>query len=213
MNHRPLQAVLAAGYQQHTHARPQTAPTGVVSSFQSLKLENVIETRVVSLIGGIDEQSVGPVIQQLRYLDRSAPGEPILLEVSSDGGDVYAGTALIDVMKALKSPVMTLALGQSLSMGAIIVANGEPGARYAAPNARIMIHQPSRTVKSEKTSAGEAFANAQQLQRTYDLLTRLLVEATGKSEPEIRGLLEEDTFLSPAEAVQLNLVDVVGLPV
>merc|ERR1719323_2164656 len=94
------------------------------------------------LMGPIDSSSAKEVIAQFLYLERQDPGQPITLMINSGGGKVAAGIAILDVMRELHSPVRTLCLGRCSSMAAVLLAAGEKGARWAAPNCRIMIHQP-----------------------------------------------------------------------
>ena len=120
------------------------------------------------------------VIQQLIHLEEADPGVPIAMHIMSGGGKVYAGLAILDVMRALTSPVHTTCLGHCESMAAVLLACGEPGHRYALPNARVMIHQPVRGASPSKSSAKEALIQAQAIDASRLRLCQLLAESTGR---------------------------------
>ena len=129
------------------------------------------------------------VIQQLIHLEEADPGVPIAMHIMSGGGKVYAGLAILDVMRALTSPVHTTCLGHCESMAAVLLACGEPGHRYALPNARVMIHQPVRGASPSKSSAKEALIQAQAIDASRLRLCQLLAESTGRPlhELEVRA--------------------------
>ena len=114
---------------------------------------------------------------------------PIAMHIMSGGGKVYAGLAILDVMRALTSPVHTTCLGHCESMAAVLLACGEPGHRYALPNARVMIHQPVRGASPSKSSAKEALIQAQAIDASRLRLCQLLAESTGRPlhELEVRA--------------------------
>ncbi len=162
--------------------------------------------RQVFLTGHIDDTSARLVIAQLLYLEEASPTEPIQLHINSSGGKVHAGIAIHDVMQSLRAPVRTTCLGHCESMAAVILAAGEKGERACMPNARVMIHQPTRT-SSSKNSSKSLEIQAAELERSRLKLAELLAAATGKPRAEIEALLEHDTYYSAQGAVDLGLVD------
>ena len=162
--------------------------------------------RQVFLTGHIDDASARLVIAQLLYLEEASPTEPIQLHINSSGGKVHAGISIHDVMQSLRAPVRTTCLGHCESMAAVILAAGEKGERAAMPNARVMIHQPTRT-SSSKNSSKSLEIQAAELERSRLKLAELLAAATGKPRAEIEALLEHDTYYSANGAVELGLVD------
>ncbi|KAJ1628569.1 Clp protease proteolytic subunit /Translocation-enhancing protein tepa, partial [Pavlovales sp. CCMP2436] len=131
--------------------------------------------------GSIDDASAKLVIGQLLALEFQQPGEPITMLISSAGGKVYAGLGIVDMMNFISSPVRTVCVGHCESMGAIILAAGEPGQRFALPHARIMLHQPFARLGDVRRTAEDVRLHAEELGKTRATLLELCCRATGKT--------------------------------
>lgn len=162
--------------------------------------------RAIYLSGSIDDASAKTTIGQLLTLEFEKPGEPITMYITSRGGKVHSGLGIIDVMRFITSPVRTVCVGHCESMGAIILAAGERGQRFALPNARMMIHEPVG-VPGHRQTAEEIRLRAEQLQKTRDVLCDMLVECTGKERAVIEKAFERDTYVDVAGAQELGLID------
>lgn len=171
----------------------------------------VHENREIFVMGEINETSAKEIIAQLLYLERQSPGTPITMLINSGGGKVASGLAIHDTMQALRSPVHTVCLGRCSSMAAVLLAAGKSGARHAAPNCRIMVHQPSVAVAGRRRSK-EFVIQHGQIEWTRLTTQRLLAEYCGKPLEQIEALLEDDHHMTAEEAMELGLVDHVGVP-
>lgn len=160
--------------------------------------------RIIFLGCEVDDDIANALIAQMLFLDVSS-NDPIHLYINSPGGSVTAGLAIYDMMKTIKCEVHTYVLGQASSMGSLLLAAGSPGHRYAMPNARIMIHQPS--VYGIGGQVTDVEIAAREMTKTKQQLTEIYVKHTGKSYEELHNLMERDKFLSPEEAISLGLVD------
>eukprot|EP00927_Polykrikos_kofoidii_P008896 TRINITY_DN13709_c0_g1_i1.p1 TRINITY_DN13709_c0_g1~~TRINITY_DN13709_c0_g1_i1.p1 ORF type:complete len:322 (-),score=53.89 TRINITY_DN13709_c0_g1_i1:147-1112(-) len=167
------------------------------------------ERREVFLTGSITHNTAKEVIAQLLYLERQDPGRPITLLIDSGGGKVAAGMAIHDVMRELSSPVRTLCLGRCSSMGAVLLAAGEHGERWASPNCRIMIHQPRIGAGGKKKSKDLRIVH-EEIEHSRLRSQRLLTEYTGESPERLEELLQADYHMSATEAKDLGLVDKIG---
>ena len=159
--------------------------------------------RFVRLLGSVDAASVQPAIESLLSLGGESH-EPIVLHVTSPGGCVVSGLALIDTMRHVQAPVFSVASGTVASMGAVILACGEPGYRYALPHARIMVH------KCSGHSAGrlEEIQSATRLHRELDReLENILLWAIKLPRPRLRSLLRQERLLSSSEALEIGIID------
>ena len=179
-------------------------------SLAELQLSLTTKQRRVFVTGSIDDESAKVVIQTLLHLEAEDPGTPIGMHIMSGGGKVYAGLAILDVMRSLSSPVHTTCVGHCESMAAVLLACGEPGRRYALPNARVMIHQPVRGASPSKSSAKEALIQAQAIDQSRLRLCQLLAESTGRPLAELEALMDHDHYCSADEARELGLVDHIG---
>ena len=196
----------AAGTYACTSCESKKSSTSTPKTLAEVPAALSLRHRQVFLTGHIDDASARLVIAQLLYLEEASPTEPIQLHINSSGGKVHAGIAIHDVMQSLRAPVYTTCLGHCESMAAVILAAGEKGERAAMPNARVMIHQPTRT-SSSKNSSKSLEIQAAELERSRLKLAELLAAATGKPRAEIEALLEHDTYYSAHGAVDLGLVD------
>lgn len=187
-------------------AKQRNSPTSLSQLYYGDLLD---QRREVLLMGEITDTIAKEVIAQLLYLERQAPGEPIIMIINSGGGKVTAGLAIHDVMRELSSPVHTVCLGQCSSMAAVLLAAGAPGSRRAAPSCRIMIHEPSLSLPVSRRSR-DLGVQHERLERSRQLLQNLLSEYTGQEATQLQTLLEVDHYMTADEAVALGLVDRIG---
>ena len=160
--------------------------------------------RIVFLGTGIDDNVANIILAQLLFLDAEDPERDIYMYINSQGGSVYAGMAIYDTMQHLRAPVSTFCVGMAASMGAVLLAAGEPGKRNALPNSRIMIHQPSGG--SQGTAADIEIA-AQEILHIREKLNGIVAKHTGQSVERIADDVDRDRFMSPEAAVEYGLID------
>ena len=162
--------------------------------------------RFVYLTGRIDEKSSRRVVTTLLYLN-SLSHTPITLMINSGGGSITEGMAIYDTMKLIDAPVQTLCCGRCSSMGAVLLAAGVVGQRKAMPNARVMIHEASRSTSKLQISDFEL--RYEELKKKNSMLIAVLAHDCGKSEEEMREIFGRDLHMSAQEAVKLGLIDAV----
>jgi ATP-dependent Clp protease protease subunit len=168
----------------------------------------LLKDRIIVLGTPINDDVANIIIAQLLFLDSEDPDKDINLYVNSPGGVVSSGLAIYDTIQFLKAPVSTICMGQAASMGAVLLAAGAKGKRFALPNARIMIHQPSGGTQGQAT---DILIQAQEIQKTKHQLNEILSRHTGQSLDKIEQDVERDHFLSADEAKTYGLVDEVIL--
>lgn len=169
--------------------------------------ESFLKNRRVFLWGAVDDKSAKEVVARLLFLDSQSHDDIVLL-INSPGGVITSGTAILDAMDAVKSDVVTVVMGQAASMGAVILAYGKKGKRYAWKRSRIMIHQPliSGTMYGP---ASDIQIQAEEMLRIRTELNQLLADASGKTLAQIEADTDRDHFLSSDEAKEYGLVDIV----
>ncbi|MDI9385382.1 MAG: ATP-dependent Clp endopeptidase proteolytic subunit ClpP [Verrucomicrobiota bacterium] len=166
----------------------------------------LLKDRIVFLGTPIDDSVANLIIAQMLYLEMDDPAKEISFYINSPGGSVTAGLAIYDTMQFLKCKVTTYCVGQAASMGAVLLAAGSAGSRYALPNARIMIHQPWGGVQG---TASDISIQAQEILRLKDKLNKILADHTGKTLKQLEKDTDRDRFMSAEEAKAYNLVDTV----
>ncbi len=164
----------------------------------------LLQDRIVFLGDVVDEDLAGSVVAQLLYLERKSPKKDVVMYINSPGGAVHAGLAIYDVMQMLRCNVATVCVGMAASMGAVLLAAGKKGKRYASPNARIMIHQPWGGVRG---AAADVSIQAEEMLRTRERLNEILSAHTGQKVEQIESDTERDRFMSPEEAREYGLID------
>jgi len=164
----------------------------------------LLRERVIFLVGPVVDQVSNLVIAQLLFLESENPDKDISLYINSPGGSVSAGLAMYDTMKFIKPDVSTLCMGMAASMGAFLLAAGAKGKRYALPNARIMIHQPSGGAQGQ---AADIEIQAREILYLRERLNVLLAEMTGQPIERIERDTDRDNFLAPEDAVSYGLID------
>ena len=163
----------------------------------------LLKERIVFLGTGIDDQVANLVVAQLLYLD-SENRDTIKLYINSPGGSVYAGFAIYDTMKMLKSPVATVAVGATMSMGTVLLTAGAKGQRYALPHATIHMHPTSSGAKGYTEDVGIAYREQERMQRQ---VYRLISQHSGLPVEKIDELFRRDKFMNAVEAKEYGLVD------
>lgn len=164
----------------------------------------LLKDRIIFLGGPIDDHVANLVIAQLLFLESEDPEKDIHLYINSPGGVVTAGMAIYDTMQYLKAPVSTICVGQAASMGALLLAAGEAGKRYALPHARIMIHQPLGGFQGQATDIN---IHAQEILRMRDTLNGVLSSHTGQKLEKIAADTERDFFMSSDAAKVYGIID------
>jgi len=159
---------------------------------------------VIFLVGPVMDQTANLVVAQLLFLESENPDKDISLYINSPGGSVSAGLAMFDTMRFIKPDVSTLCMGIAASMGAFLLAAGAKGKRYALPNSRIMIHQPSGGAQGQ---ASDIEIQAKEILYLRERLNRLMAEATGQPIERIARDTDRDNFLSAEDAVSYGLID------
>jgi ATP-dependent Clp protease, protease subunit len=164
----------------------------------------LLKDRIIFLGDPIEDHIANLVIAQLLFLAAEDPEKDVNLYINSPGGVVTAGLAIYDTMQYLKCPVSTICIGQASSMGALLLAAGSKGKRFALPNARIMIHQPLGGVQGQATDID---IQAREILRMRETINEILVRHTGQSMETIRRDTDRDFFMSPEQAREYGIVD------
>ncbi len=164
----------------------------------------LLRDRIIFLGSAIDDQVANLVIAQLLFLESEDPGKDIHLYVNSPGGEVAAGLAIYDTMQYVKPDVSTICMGQASSMGAVLLAAGAQGKRFALPNSRIMIHQPLAGVQGQASDIG---IHAKEILRLRERLNGILAEHTKQPIERISQDTDRDFFMGAVEAQKYGIVD------
>ena len=164
----------------------------------------LLKERVIFLVGGVDDHVANVIVAQLLFLEAENPEKDISLYINSPGGVVTAGMAIYDTMQYIKPDVSTICVGQACSMGALLLAAGAKGKRYALPNARVMIHQPSGGSQGQAT---DIEIQAREILTMRQRLNEVLANHTGQSLDVIARDTERDNFKSAEAAREYGLVD------
>jgi len=164
----------------------------------------LLKDRIVFVGGEIEDGMSTAVVAQLLFLQAQDPKKEISMYINSPGGSVTAGLAIFDTMKMLKCPVATYCVGQAASMGAILLAAGEKGRRFALPSARIMIHQPWGGAQGK---ASDIEITAKEILRLKSVLNSILAEESGKLLKDVEQDTDRDFFMSAQEAKKWGIVD------
>lgn len=164
----------------------------------------LLKDRIIFLGDAIDDHVANLIIAQLLFLEAEDPEKDIHLYVNSPGGVVTAGMAIYDTMQYLKAPVSTICVGQAASMGAVLLAAGEPGKRFTLPNSRIMIHQPLGGFQGQ---ASDISIHAREILRMRENLNEILAHHTGQKFDKIAEDTERDFFMGSDAAKDYGIVD------
>ncbi len=164
----------------------------------------LLKDRIVFIGQEIDDFLANLVIAQFLFLESEDPEKDIQVYVNSPGGIVTSGLAIYDTMQYVRSPVSTMCIGQAASMGAVLLAAGHKGRRYALPHARVMIHQPLGGARGQAT---DIEIQAREIKKMKETLIDILVEATSKNREELAKDIERDFYLSSMQAKEYGLID------
>jgi ATP-dependent Clp protease protease subunit len=164
----------------------------------------LLKERIIFITGGIDDGVSTLVVAQLLFLEAENPKKEISMYINSPGGIVTSGLAIYDTMQFIRPPVSTLCTGQAASMGSMLLAAGAKDLRFALPNARIMVHQPSGGFQGQAT---DIMLHAQEILNLKKRLNEIYVKHTGQPLKKIEDALERDTFLTAEMAKDFGIVD------
>jgi ATP-dependent Clp protease, protease subunit len=164
----------------------------------------LLKERVVFLVGPVEDYMANLVVAQLLFLESENPDKDVHLYVNSPGGAVNAGLAIYDTMQFIKPDVSTVCIGQAASMGALILAGGAKGKRFALPHARMMVHQPMGGFQGQATDID---IHAREILRVRERLNQILRKHTGRTLDQIEDDTDRDYFMGGEEAVAYGLID------
>jgi len=164
----------------------------------------LLKDRIIFLGTAINDEIANLIVAQLLFLQSDDPNKDISLYVNSPGGSVTAGLAIYDTMQFLKCDINTYCIGQAASMGAVLLAAGTKGKRFALPNSRVMIHQPWGGAQG---TASDISIQAREILKIRDTLLKILSDASGKTVEEVGKDSDRDFFMSADEAKEYGLVD------
>jgi ATP-dependent Clp protease protease subunit len=164
----------------------------------------LLRERIVFLTGPVEDHMASVIIAQLLFLEAENPKKEVSMYINSPGGVVTAGLAIYDTMQFIRPKVSTLCVGQAASMGSLLLAAGDPGLRFALPNARIMVHQPSGGFQGQ---ASDILRHAEDIMKIKKRLNEIYVRHTGRDYDTIENTLDRDHFMSADEAKAFGIVD------
>ena len=164
----------------------------------------LLKDRIIFLVGPVEDHMANLVVAQMLFLESENPDKDIHLYINSPGGSVTAGMSIYDTMQFIRPDVSTLCVGQAASMGAFLLAAGTAGKRFALPNSRMMLHQPSG---GSRGVAADIEIQAQEILLMRERLNKLIAEHTGKDEATVAKDTDRDFWMSPDAALEYGLVD------
>jgi ATP-dependent Clp protease, protease subunit len=164
----------------------------------------LLKERILFITGPIEDSVATLVVAQLLFLEAENPKKEIAMYINSPGGVVTSGLAIYDSMQFIRPPVSTLCIGQAASMGSLLLASGHKDMRFALPNARIMLHQPSGGFQGQAT---DIMLHAQEILNLKKRLNEIYVRHTGQPLKKIEDALERDYFLTPETAKEWGVID------
>ena len=167
----------------------------------------LLKDRIIFLAEDVNPTSASLVVAQLLFLESEDPDKEINLYINSPGGSITDGMAIVDTINYIKCPVSTICVGMAASMGAVLLASGAKGKRYATPNAEILIHQPLIGGGGLSGQTTEIKIHADHMVRTREKLNRLLSERTGQSLETIEKDTERDNYMTAQQALEYGLID------
>ena len=167
----------------------------------------LLKDRIIFLGEDVNATTASLVVAQLLFLESEDPDKEINLYINSPGGSVTDGLAIVDTMNYIKCPVTTTCIGLAASFGAVLLANGEKGRRYATPNAEILIHQPLIGGNGITGQTTDIKIHAENMIKTRERLNKILSERTGKPLEQIMQDTERDHYMTAEEALEYGLID------
>jgi ATP-dependent Clp protease protease subunit len=169
----------------------------------------LLKDRIVFAVGPVDDHMANLIVAQLLFLESENPDKDVSLYINSPGGSVTAGLAIYDTMQFMRPDVLTMCIGHAASMGALLLAGGAKGKRFALPNSRIMIHQPSG---GSQGVAADIEIQAREILRMREQLNGILAHHTGQPVEQIARDTDRDRWMTPDEASAYGLIDTVQRP-
>ncbi len=166
----------------------------------------LLKDRLVFVVGPVEDQMANLIVAQLLFLESENPNKDIHVYINSPGGVVSSGLSIYDTMQFINCDVSTICMGQAASMGALLLAGGTKGKRYALPHSRVMVHQPSAGYSGQVTDISIHAEEVIELKRR---LNEIMAQHTGQPVEKIEADLERDNFMSASEAVEYGLIDTV----
>ena len=164
----------------------------------------LLKERIIFLTGPVDDSVASLVAAQLLFLEADNPTKDISFYINTPGGIITSGLAIYDTMQYIRPAVATLCIGQAASMGSLLLASGEPGQRYALPNARVMVHQPSGGAQGQAT---DIEIHAREILAARARLNEIYAKHTGQTLSKIEDSMDRDTFMTPEEAKNYGIID------
>jgi ATP-dependent Clp protease protease subunit len=164
----------------------------------------LLKERIIFMTGQVFDEMASLICAQLLFLESENPSKDIAFYINSPGGVVTSGLAIYDTMQYIRCPVSTVCIGQAASMGSLLLTAGAAGKRFALPNARIMVHQPSGGAQGQAT---DIEIQAREILRIRQRLNEIYVRHTGQTLDTIEKKLERDSFMSAEEARDFGLID------
>lgn len=169
----------------------------------------LLKDRIIFAVGPVEDHMANLIVAQMLFLESENPDKDIHLYINSPGGSVTAGLAIYDTMQFIRCDVLTMCIGHAASMGALLLAGGAEGKRFALPNSRVMIHQPSG---GSQGMAADIEIQAREILRMREQLNQILSHHTGQSVEQIAKDTDRDRWLTPVEAAEYGLIDKVQDP-
>ncbi len=164
----------------------------------------LLRERIIFLTGPVDDTVAASICMQLLFLEAENPKKEISMYINSPGGVVTAGLSIYDTMQFIRCPVSTTVMGQAASMGSLLLTAGEKGLRFALPNARVMVHQPSGGYQGQVT---DILIHAKEVESLKRRLNEIYVQHTGRDYKTIEDALERDNFFTAEAALAFGLID------
>jgi len=164
----------------------------------------LLKERIIFLVGPVNDGMASLISAQLLFLESENPNKDIAIYINSPGGMVTAGLAIYDTIQYIRPDVSTVCIGLAASMGSLLLAAGAKGKRFATPNAKIMVHQPSGGFQGQAT---DIEIHAKDILETRARLNEIYVHHTGQTLKDIEDAMERDKFLSPEDAVKFGMID------
>jgi ATP-dependent Clp protease protease subunit len=164
----------------------------------------LLRERIIFLTGPVEDHTASLVVAQLLFLEAENPKKEISFYINSPGGVVTSGLSIYDTMQFIRCPISTLCVGQAASMGSLLLCAGEAGQRFALPNARIMVHQPSGGFQGQAT---DILIHAREIEALKRRLNEIYVKHTGRDIAAVEQALERDNFMTAEAAKEFGLID------
>lgn len=203
-NNRPKAAAAAALASRRFYTVPIVLESGALGERSFDIYSRLLRERIICVHGEVSDVMASLVTAQLLFLESEQPEKPVYMYINSPGGLVTAGMAIYDTMQYIQPDVHTICMGQAASMGSLLLAGGTPKCRFALPNARIMLHQPSGGAQG---MAADIDIQAKEILRTRARLNNLYVHHTGQTIEEIERVMDRDYFLDVHQAIQFGVID------